>query len=270
MMSFDSSQAAAKGREAVAISEAGFYDAPSGKRVDIAARVAAAKAKTTDFHFDQAVPLPEPGTADTRITVVNCTSLAAARSLIDQKKTPSILNFASAKHPGGGFMRGAQAQEESLARASALYACIERSPMYPYHRGNKDCLYTSWMIHSAEVPVFRDDELGPLLEEPYLASFLTAAAPNAGEVKGRADEVARAMRERVTRSLAIAARTGDKHLVLGAWGCGVFRNDPHVVADAYRKELDGAFRGVFEDVIFAVLDRTPDRHFISPFEARFA
>lgn len=269
-MSFDPTQAAAAGREAVAIGEAGFYVAPSGQKVSIAAEVARAKAETVDYHFDVKVPLPAPREGATRITVVNQTSLSAARELRDAKKAPFILNFASAKHPGGGFLRGARAQEESLARASALYACIEANPMYAFHRANKDCLYTDWMIYSPAVPVFRAEEVGPLLEEPYPCSFLTAAAPNAGEIDGRDAEIEAAMRARVTRALAIAAKHGEKHLVLGAWGCGVFRNDPKVVADAFHQELHGAFRGVFEDAVFAILDGTKERKFIAPFEARLA
>jgi uncharacterized protein (TIGR02452 family) len=78
------------------------------------------------------------------------------------------------------------------------------------------------------------------------------------------------MRARVTRSLAIAAEHGHTHLVLGAWGCGVFKNSPVVVAEAYQADLEGAFKGVFEEVVFAVLDWSEDRHFVRPFAERFA
>jgi uncharacterized protein (TIGR02452 family) len=79
------------------------------------------------------------------------------------------LNFASAKRPGGGFLGGSQAQEESLARASGLYPCIVQfQEMYETNRRCGTCLYTDHMIYSPQVPVFRDDE-GRLLEEPFLA-----------------------------------------------------------------------------------------------------
>lgn len=58
--------------------------------------------------------------------------------------------------------------------------------------------------------------------------------------------------------------------MLGAWGCGVFGNDPSVVADAYRRELDAAYAGVFEEIVFAVLDWSAERRFIRPFVQRFA
>jgi uncharacterized protein (TIGR02452 family) len=74
----------------------------------------------------------------------------------------------------------------------------------------------------------------------------------------------------VGRALAICAEQGHTRLVLGAWGCGVFANDPKVVARAFGAELDGAFAGVFEEVVFAVLDWSEERRFIRPFVERFA
>ena len=271
----DRSHARRQGEEAVAITNRGSYLAPSGREVRIADDVRRAVAGTTDILPDQIVALPSaPGTRGTRMRVVNGTSLMTARELAARGDEPFVLNFASAKNAGGGFLRGARAQEESLARASALYECIRGSGMYAHHRIHHDCLYTSWMIHSPKVPVFRDDDTGALLEEPYLCAFLTAAAPNAGVVLERQPErqaeVERTMRSRVRLSLAVAAHHGHTHLVLGAWGCGVFRNNPAVVADAYRTELDGAFKGVFDEVVFAVLDWSDDRHFVRPFADRFA
>lgn len=271
----DRSTGVRQAEEAVRISERGAYTAPSGARVVIDVDVAAAVRATVDHRPDAVIPLPAPASHGTRTVtrVVNGTSLASARALALRGHAPFVLNFASAKNPGGGFLRGARAQEESLARGSALYVCIRGSEMYGYHRANGDCLYSDWMIHSPNVPVFRDDVTGALLEEPYLCAFLTTPAPNAGVVlerePGRAAEVERTMRARVTRSLAVAALHGHRHLVLGAWGCGVFGNSPAVVADAFRRELDGAFAGVFDEVVFAVLDWSDERRFIRPFVDRF-
>ena len=264
------SDAARQGREAVVITNAGAYVTPSGHRVDIGADVARAVAGTVDFRPDEDVAVTAQKRFATRVSVVNGTSLASARELsLRTGRVPLVLNFASAKNPGGGFLGGAIAQEESLARSSALYACIEKSAMYTHHRQHGDCLYTSWMIHSPRVPVFRDDDTGVLLETPYLASFLTAPAPNAGVVESREphrrDEVQRIMAERVRRMLAICLQKGERDLVLGAWGCGVFRNDPNVVAQAFARELAGDFAGAFEDVVFAVLDWSEERRFVRPF-----
>ena len=262
--------AAVQGREAVTITNAGAYVTPSGRRVEIAADVARAIAGTVEFLPDADVPVTIGARVPTVVRVVNGTSLVSAQELfVRTGRVPLVLNFASAKNPGGGFLGGARAQEESLARSSALYACIQNSPMYAHHRQHGDCMYTSWMIHSPSVPVFRDDDSGELLETPYLASFLTAPAPNAGVVEsrepGRREEVQRVMAERVRRVLAISAQIGARDLVLGAWGCGVFRNDPTVVAKAFATELAGDFAGAFEEVVFAVLDWSEERRFIRPF-----
>jgi uncharacterized protein (TIGR02452 family) len=298
-MSHHRSEAARQGREAAAIAEAGFYVSPSGRRVEIAERVAHAVSQTRDYAPDAGVTARSPGSrsgssaprhprdetpdalaslgvrrSQTRVSVINGSSLASARAIAARGVVPMVLNFASAKKPGGGFLSGARAQEESLARSSALAACLAESAMYAHHRARSAAMYTSWMIHSPAVPVFRDDATGALLEEPYDVTFLTAPAPNAKVVlerdRSRAAEVTRIMRERVTRVLAIAAAHGETHLVLGAWGCGVFGNDPSVVADAFATELGGAFAGVFEEVVFAVLDWSAIHRFITPFEQRFA
>ncbi|MBS2014902.1 MAG: TIGR02452 family protein [Deltaproteobacteria bacterium] len=269
-------ECARQGREAVEIASRGAYEAPSGRRVDLAAAVASAIARTRDYAPEDHVPEPAGGArVATRISVVNGTSLASARAIASRTRAvPFVLNFASAKNPGGGFLNGARAQEESLARASALYPTIVHSRMYAHHRASHDCMYTSWMIHSPEVPVFRDDESGVLLEEPYPCTFLTAPAPNAGVVLARTpsrrDELERVMAERVARVLAIAAAEGHRHLVLGAWGCGVFANDPRVVTRAFQVELGGRFAGVFEEVVFAVLDWSEERRFVRPFAESFA
>lgn len=266
--------AAQQGREAADIAARGTYVARSGRSVDISADVARAVAATRDVRpEDVVIPPSGKATASPRIRVVDGTSLASARAFAQEGVVPLVLNFASAKNPGGGFLSGARAQEESLARSSALYPCLLRSAMYRHHRETGDPMYTAWVVSSPAVPVFRDDVSGALLEEPYAVSFLTSPAPNAGVVlardPGRREEVDAVMRERVARVLAVAAEEGHRHLVLGAWGCGVFRNDPAVVAEAFRAELEGARQGAFEAVTFAVLDGSEAGTFRGPFAREF-
>lgn len=187
----------------------------------------------------------------------------------------AVLNFASARNPGGGFLNGAQAQEEALCRASALYACLRGvREFYGHHRAHRDPFYTDRVIHAPAVPVFRDDR-GQLLDAPCTAGFLTAAAPNAGVVRQsapeRAGELPQALARRAERVLETAAACRYRRLVLGAWGCGVFRNDPAQVAGAFRDLLvGGRFRGHFEEVVFAVLDRTSGATTKAAFNRAFA
>jgi uncharacterized protein (TIGR02452 family) len=144
-------------------------------------------------------------------------------------------------------------------------------PMYDHHRSSGDSMYTTWVIYSPDVPVFRLDE-GRLLDEPYLCSFLTSPAVNVGALRHRdrrGDEIRRVMQERVERVLGVAALHGHEVVVLGAWGCGVFKNDPEQIAELFRTALAGRFRGAFTHVVFAVLDSSDERRFVRPFEKVF-
>jgi len=238
---------------------AGGYRAADGREVSIADAIEAARAGT-GLHGPEPVRIPAFPPADTFIEVTGESSLEAARRITGPV---AVLNFASARNPGGGFLNGAQAQEEALCRASALYTCLlQARGFYDHHRAHRDPFYTDRVIHSPAVPVFRDDK-GRLLDEPYTAGFLTAAAPNAGVVlrtaPERAAELPGAVAVRAERVLETAVAHGYRRLVLGAWGCGVFQNDPAQVAGAFHALLGpgGRFAAAFEHVVFGVLDRTP-------------
>jgi uncharacterized protein (TIGR02452 family) len=257
--------------ETLAILKAGRYTNPSGRVVSLGEHLRRAKEGTCSYPPEAPVPVPAFPDHPARIEVVNASTLAVSRGLADKGRRVAALNFASAKNPGGGFLTGAQAQEESLARASGLYPLLLGDPMYAHHRARRDPLYTAWVIYCPDVPVFRCDE-GRLLDEPYLCSLLTSPAVNVGALPHRdrrGDEVRRAMQERVERVLAVAARHGHEVLVLGAWGCGVFRNDPAQVAELFRGALAGPFRGAFTQVVFAVLDATGEGRTLGAFEQAF-
>ncbi|MFG2456174.1 TIGR02452 family protein [Streptomyces sp. NPDC048523] len=258
-------------RETERIVAAGHYRAPDGREVSLAAAIEAARAGTR-MYGPEPVPVPAFAAVDTCVEVTGESSLEAARRL---GGGTAVLNFASARNPGGGYLNGAQAQEEALCRASALYTCQLRArAFYDHHRAHRDPFYTDRVIHSPAVPVFRDDA-GRLLESAYLVGFLTAAAPNAGVVRRtapeRAAELPRALAARVEQVLSVAVAQGYRRLVLGAWGCGVFQNDPAQVAGAFRTLLGpgGRFCGAFEHVVFGVLDRTRDAVVRAAFERAF-
>jgi uncharacterized protein (TIGR02452 family) len=206
----------------------------------------------------QALELAE-GSEPARIEVCNETTLAAVARLANEEQGGSaVLNFASAKNPGGGFLSGSQAQEESLARSSALHPsqmrCFE---FYETHREMDSCLYSDAMIISPECPIFRDDE-GELLPQFHTATFITSAAPNAGAVEKNAPhelaQLPTVLEQRAEYVLAVAAALGYPRIVLGAWGCGVFRNDPKAVAATFAALLRGPWRRRFREVVFAVID----------------
>lgn len=256
--------------ETLKILENGNYETINGQRIDIRQEIAYSINNTLLIKPDDEVSNALQNNKSTKIGLENRTSLAACADLSKDVSKVFCLNFASAKNPGGGFLGGSEAQEESLARSSALYATlIEKTEMYQSNRTQESCFYLDYMIYSPDVPVFRDDT-GVLLSDYYKVSFLTYPAVNAGVVKQReshrAAEIYKVMEYRVQRTLAFAKSKGYDCLVLGAWGCGVFQNDPHDIANIFKNALNGEFKGVFEHVEFAVLDRN-DRGVFRAFEA---
>jgi len=206
------------------------------------------------------------------ITVVNQTTMEAAQELLETDGKTLMLNFASAKHPGGGFLNGAQAQEECLARSSDLYHTLITKNSNNFYDNNAyfgSSLYSHGLIHSPGVTFFKDDN-GNLLDEPYQISVLTSPAVNAGAVTvNEPDNVGlinSTMDERIEIVLTFAADKGYDKLILGAWGCGVFGNDPDVISKIFKDKLENEFKGFFKEARFAVLDYSDDKKFIGPFE----
>jgi uncharacterized protein (TIGR02452 family) len=252
----------------------GAYTAEDGTLVAVGPALAAAISGTRSHPPDEPVAVPAQAGHRTVFEVTAEGSMQAARRLhLEGAEGIAVLNFASARNPGGGYTGGAKAQEEDLCRSALLYPCLLRAPdYYAAHRASSDLLYSHHVIWAPGVPVHRGDD-GRLLAEPYLVSFLTCPAPNAGQVlrrdPGARAEIRRVLRERAERVLAVAAHHGVRHLVLGAWGCGVFRNDPGEVADAFHAQLTASFSGAFERVVFAVWDRSADSANRAAFAARF-
>uniref|UniRef100_A0A914X1B2 Microbial-type PARG catalytic domain-containing protein n=1 Tax=Plectus sambesii TaxID=2011161 RepID=A0A914X1B2_9BILA len=230
----------------------------------------------------------------TLFEVTNETSLRACRRVIVEEgafngSLVACLNFASAKNAGGGFLRGAKAQEESLARSSSLYAsltCPAAALYYEFNRAIKPNrgIYSDHLIWSPNVVVFRDDDCS-LLSQPFTVNFITSPAVNAGVYKRFApvnkkeeknddnnyasDELNVTMRRRVRTVLATALERQQRCLILGAWGTGCFQNESDHVVDWFHEALTGDFADCFERVIFAVLDDTADKKKLAVFLNRF-
>lgn len=260
-------------KDTLQIIENGSYRNNLGETVSIKDETASAINNTKLFRTED---FPESfefakTTGETRFEVTDETTLEAAKRICkeDENANPFVLNFASAKNPGGGFLGGAQAQEESLARSSSLYPCLSANfAMYEYNRKGNSCLYSDWMIYSPRVPVFRNDD-GSLIQKHYLVSFLTSPAVNAGVVKQkepkRAHLIEPVNKERARKFLWIANREGHQTLILGAWGCGVFQNDPAMIAQIFNDLLKGEFENCFERVIMAIYDRTSTKKVYNAF-----
>lgn len=264
-------------KETVAICYTGSYMAPNGTHMAIGSELAKAKAGTV-LYSPENPPIARKTASKwtTHFDVRNETTFQAlARLASSDTRHLACLNFASAKNPGGGFLNGALAQEEALCCASALYPCLLEAPeYYERNRANRSALYLDLAIFSPRVPFFRDDG-GNLQAKVIMASVITAPAPNAGAIAmnepANSQHIVPVLKRRTELVLHIAQAHEVDILVLGAWGCGVFRNSPRVVAHVFAELLTtpGKFAGTFREVVFAVFDRSEDEATYRAFADRF-
>lgn len=270
-------------RETLAAFERGYYTNADGARVDVAAPLAACLDATREYDPDELARirdqvLARQGSAATTVAISPETTLEGAARLVASGRYQRIgvLNFASARHPGGGFLSGSLAQEESLARSSALYLSLRKCPeYYAFHRAQDTSLYSDRTIYSPSCPVVRDDA-GNWLTQPDLVDFITSAAPNAGAVirnepHNRA-QIAPILAERASKVLGLAAHRECDALILGAWGCGAFGNEPVMVARAFYDLLcpEGPYGRHFQHVLFAIFTTKREQANYNVFREQFA
>lgn len=202
------------------------------------------------------------------IEVTSETTAQAAQRFTASGHDVVILNFASARNPGGGFLGGARAQEEDLCRCSGLYACLKKKPIF--YNENILCdntFYTDNIIYSPKVPFFRDENLS-LLEEPFLVSVITAPSPNIRSMEHvDKEKLYDVLFHRITKILQVAEKHNHKNIILGAFGCGAFGNDPTMVAQIFKKCLENI--NYFENVCFAIYDIQKDQVNLNAFKKIF-
>jgi uncharacterized protein (TIGR02452 family) len=210
------------------------------------------------------LPAP-PYTENARVVVSRLRSFEAAARYPGQKVT--VLNFASSTSPGGGVENGDSAQEGCLCRVSTLYPCLKTrtawEKFYAPHRAAHNPLHNDDIIYTQDVVVLKDDDYN-LLPSPFHVDVITCAAPNLREspsnrynrydgdaVHVSPEKLLELHLKRARKILSAAAANGAEVLILGAFGCGAFRNDPAVVAAAYQHVLP-QFLNHFKTVEFAV------------------
>ena len=222
----------------------------------------------------QSVFYQDPGVVDvpkqaspTMIEVVDSDSLLAGKALLEEGYHPAVLNFANRQTPGGGVMRGAGAQEENIFRRSNLFMSLyqyhfhginlgirQSSEQYPMDRNTGGA-------YSPDVTVFRGLETDgyPFLEHPYQLGIVTVAAMNRPELKNAyriADHLVEPIRRKIRTIFRIALKHGHDAIVLGAWGCGAFKNPPQHIAKLFHEVLEEEeFVNRFKKVVFAIVDR---------------
>lgn len=235
------------------------------------------------------LPVPEKNPPYKHRCILECVredSLAAAEKL-DQTSTQKsgeksvlVLNFANAFNPGGGVRHGALAQEEELCRRSTLLRSLESGKArtyYSYHRKLHTQMGSDALMISDPVWILRNPN-NAFRSQPLRISVLTAAAPNLmfGLEDHSISEVEDIIYKRIVRMLSLAAGEGYQNLVLGAWGCGAFGNNPNVVSALFEKALtkglleDRPLAAYFNHIVFAVYTRTEEDPNLNAFKARFA
>lgn len=204
-------------------------------------------------------------------------------------KKVAALNFASSLNPGGGVMYGARAQEESICRCSTLLPCLEDEYLlenfYLTHQmkernGLMDNNYNDDCIYTPNIHVFKSDTLSPqLMDEDkwYCVDIITCAAPNLyrkksyfgdGSPKIKAEELKELHINRFRQIFNVALREKAEILILGAFGCGAFKNPPEVVAEAVY-EIIQEYVYSFETIEFAIYSSQGESKNLSTFKRVF-
>lgn len=256
-------------RDTVGCVRNGGYTLPDGTRVVLP--LSPTIAQDTRF-YSRELPAAQgvPGAAPAKVEVRKGDCLVIARDLIDKEGVAEVcvLNMANRQTPGGGVYSGAGAQEEHLFRSSdyfrslyqyapfaGQYGVAHAPESYPLDRNFGGAF-------SRAVTVFRGPEAEgyPLLEHPWQCNFVAVPAiPRPDTFLDATGEerltppMADGTRNKIRTILRIARENGQRVLVLGAFGCGAFRNPPRHVAELFKEIIDSAeFASAFDRIVFAI------------------
>ena len=220
--------------------------------------------KGTIFYDAKNYPsLPQRRFKKTIISVVKRRTLDAAISM--QRKYLELKiamhNFASATNPGGGVKHGSRAQEESICRCSTLYPVLNADAnwknFYNVNRERGNTLYDDACIYTPEIIACKSDIDKPVRlprDKWDLVDVITVAAPNLRNLTINDAELFKLQESRIRHMFTVVAHHGAEIFITGAFGCGAFKNNPEVVAEAYKKILP-EFDGFFKEVVFAIYCR---------------
>lgn len=182
----------------------------------------------------------------------------------------AILNFASATNPGGGVTKGSSAQEECLCRCSTLYPALNQKKCwdkyYNINRAANSNLGSDTIIYTQDVLVFKDKDY-KYLNDKFCVDVITCAAPNLRDKPNNSynngasknqltltdEELYNIHVNRAKRIFEVANKNCVDYLVLGAFGCGAFKNNPEIVAKAY-KDVIPLYARNFKVIDFAIID----------------
>lgn len=194
-----------------------------------------------------------------KILVVPDSTFAAAQKNIRYGKT-AVLNFANPQYPGGGASKGAVAQEECLCRCSNLYLCLSAPNIfedyYFYHKKYTNHLFSDRLIYTKDVVVFKDESEVPALlprDEWFFVDVITCAAPYIAKINIDNALLKSLFKSRIKNIFEAAIDNKVEVIILGAFGCGAFKNPPEVVAEAFHEVIDeNGYADNFKKIVFAI------------------
>lgn len=205
------------------------------------------------------------------------TSFAEARKHIGIGKI-AVLNFANPENPGGGVQNGAVAQEECLCRSSNLYPCLidekVQNEYYLYHRNLKNRFYSDRLIYTKSVTVFKTDDIVPQMmpeNEWFDVGIITCAAPYLAKRKYTNLTALKLLFKSRIKNIFEAAKDNNVDiLILGAFGCGAFKNPPKIVAEAFQEIIhEENYKQNFKKIIFAIKPSGEHCENLSVFSSQF-
>ena len=262
----------------LAVYREGGYTTESGKDVSLEADVRSMLDGTRVYDSSFTLPsLPDvPGGTETGVGNVDC--IALGDNAVRHGFNPVILNFSGIDRPNGMVAKGYKAQEESICRRSNLAQSLSQyytkewaEAVHVLHKGNRyplDSLHGC--VYSPGVTVFRTGEFlgSALLEEPFRLAFISTGAIKKRDVNDFGEEDTRITRERIRTVFRVGLDRGHDSLILGAWGCGAFKNPVDVMASLF-KEVgeEPEFRNRYRAVWFACMEKAGKK---DPAKGKFA
>lgn len=241
----------------------GYYINNHDKNVSIKEQINNCLMNTQSYPPETEFELPPLEKKDKGIIEIrNESTLRAAYRLVVEEKKEEVcaLNFANGFHPGGGVIYNANAQEETLCRSSALYcSLIEKNDFYDYHIAEDTNLASNYLIFSPSCPTWKIDNYEKL-DQPFLVSYITSAAVHNRDVQSR-EQIREIHDKRIKAILECAIENGVKNIILGAFGCGAFRNNPEDIAGSFKHWLiDENLKDYFETISFSIIERKDSRN----------
>lgn len=268
--------------ETLGICRKGFYVSPTGARIELPPTDGVLAA--SEFYRNPPKVDAIPTCVVSTVDAVNADCIAVARELVDDGYNPILLNMANRHTPGGGVLNGARAQEETLFRRSNLCASLYRYDEYhasligvgPADDGCYPMDRNTGGIYSGRVMFFRAgaNEEDALLENPFECAVVSVAAINRPDLDadGRlTDWAIAATKQKIRTMFRIGLIHRHDAIVLGAWGCGAFRNPPEHMAELFDDVLhEPEFANKYRCVRFAIIEDHNSHHSnYAPFDKRF-